>query len=57
QTFSSQKDLVNNTIVPTVMSTLDLEMFPVSEAIVYYMIHRYHKHKCEEHLFKQQPIT
>ncbi|CAG8795095.1 25150_t:CDS:2, partial [Dentiscutata erythropus] len=56
QIFSSQKDLVNNTIVSTVMSTLDLEMFPVSEAIMYDMIHHCHKHKHEEHLFKQQPI-
>ncbi|CAG8808750.1 22598_t:CDS:2, partial [Dentiscutata erythropus] len=42
---------------PTVISTLNLEMFPVSEAIVYDMIHRCHKHKSEKHLFKQQPIV
>ncbi|CAG8500010.1 17862_t:CDS:2 [Dentiscutata erythropus] len=39
------------------MSILDLEMFSVSEAIVYDIIHRHHKHKHKEHLFKQQPIV
>ena len=54
QTFDSQKTLVNNTIVLKVMETLDLETFPVSEAIVYEMIHSRHRHQREGYLLKQQ---
>ena len=45
---------MNSTIVPTVMETLDLVMFPVAETIVYDMIHNRHKHQREEYLKKQQ---
>jgi hypothetical protein len=54
QTFDAQKNIVNNNIVPTVMETLDLETFPVSEGIVYEIIHNCHKHQREEHLLKQK---
>ena len=54
ETFDAQKNLVNDTIIPTVMQTLDLETFPISEFIVYEMIHNRHKHRREEHLRKQQ---
>jgi hypothetical protein len=54
QTFDAQKHIVNNNIVPTVMETLDLETFSVSEGIVYEIIHNRHKHKREEHLMKQK---
>lgn len=54
ETFDDQKNLVNNTIVPTVMETLDAETFPVAEAIVYEIVHNRHKHQREEHLRKQQ---
>jgi hypothetical protein len=54
QTFESQRNLVTNTIVPTVMRTLDSEMFSVAEGIVYEIIHNRHKHQREEHLKRQQ---
>ena len=54
QTFDDQKHLVNNTIVPTVMEALDAEVFQVTEAIVYEIIHNRHKHQHEEYLKKQQ---
>src|ERR1051325_8034418 len=54
QTFESQKNLVNVKIIPTVMETLDPIMYPVSESIVYDMIHNRHKHQREEHLKKQK---
>src|SRR3954468_8226807 len=50
QTFDAQKHIVNNNIVLTVMETLDLKTFPVSEGIVYEIIHNHHKHQCKEHL-------
>jgi hypothetical protein len=54
QTFESQRNLVTNTIVPTVMKALDKDMFSVAEGIVYEMIHNRHKHQREEYLKKQQ---
>ena len=54
QTFKTQRSLVTNTIVPTVMRTLDSEMFSVAEGIVYEIIHNRHKHRREEHLKRQQ---
>ncbi|RGB32160.1 hypothetical protein C1646_790926 [Rhizophagus diaphanus] len=54
ETFNSQQNLVNNTIVPTIIKTLDLDIYPISEAIVYDMIHNRHKHQREEFLKKQK---
>ncbi|PKY34831.1 hypothetical protein RhiirB3_454935, partial [Rhizophagus irregularis] len=57
ETFDSQQNLVNNTIVPTIMKTLDLDMYPISEAIVYDMIHNRHKYQREEFLKKQKETS
>ncbi|PKY57595.1 hypothetical protein RhiirA4_429099 [Rhizophagus irregularis] len=57
ETFDSQRNLVNNTIVLTIMKTLDLDMYPISEAIVYDMIHNRHKHQREEFLKKQKETS
>src|SRR5205823_6256554 len=57
QTFKSQQDLVNRTIVPTVMETLDSVTYPVAETIIYDMIHNRHKYRREEHLIKQQLVS
>ncbi|CAB5365345.1 unnamed protein product [Rhizophagus irregularis] len=57
ETFDSQQNLVNNTIVPTIMKTLDLDIYPISEAIVYDMIHNRHKHQREEFLKKQKETS
>ena len=54
QTFNDQKHLMNNTIVSTVMEALDAEVFQVTEAVVYEIIHNCHKHQREEYLKKQQ---
>src|SRR5437588_2161819 len=57
QTFESQRDLVNRTIMPTVMEALDLVTYPVAETIIYNMIHNRHKHRHEEHLIKQRSVS
>jgi len=57
QTFEAQRDLVNRTIVPTVMEALDLVTYPVAETIIYDMIHNRHKHRREEHLIKQRSVS
>ena len=57
QTFEAQETLVNNTIVPTVMKSLDLETFPVSESIVRKMIHSRHKHQREHQSNDDNPAS
>ena len=52
--FDDQKHLVNNTIVLTVMEALDAEVFQVTEAIVYKIIHNHYKYQHEKYLKKQQ---
>ncbi|PKY58705.1 hypothetical protein RhiirA4_480841 [Rhizophagus irregularis] len=53
-TFDSQHNLVTGMIVPTVMAALDSDTYPVTEAIIYDMIHAHHKHQREEHLNKSK---
>ncbi|PKY61398.1 hypothetical protein RhiirA4_522086 [Rhizophagus irregularis] len=53
-TFESQRNLVNGTIVPTVMNALDSDTFPVTEGVIYDIIHIRHKHQREEHLKKSR---
>lgn len=55
QTFTAQKDIVDNKIIPTVMEALDLETFPVSKSIVRNMIYSRHKHQREEYKIKLKP--
>ena len=57
QTFEIQRDLVNRTIVPTVMEAFDLVTYPVAETIIYDMIHNRHKYRREEHLIKQHSVS
>jgi hypothetical protein len=57
QTFEAQKTLINNTIVPTVIQALDTNIFPVSEQIIYDLIHNRHKHQREEFIKKQQSVS
>src|SRR5947207_15372816 len=57
QTFESKRDLVNSTIVLTVIEALDLVTYPVAETIIYDMIHNRHKHRREEHLIKQRSVS
>ena len=55
QTFESQKDLVTQTIVPSLMKTLDLVTYPVGKGVIYKMIHRRHYHKREHNRIKKNP--
>lgn len=55
--FDSQQNLVNNTIVLTIIKSLDLDMYPVSEAIIYDMIYNRHKHQREKYLKKQKETS
>jgi hypothetical protein len=50
QTFESQRDLVNRTIIPTVQASLDQTTFPVDDNIIYDLIHERHRHRRESYL-------
>ena len=52
QTFESQRDLVNRTIVPTVQASLDLRTFSVDDIIIYDIIHERHRHQRESYLLR-----
>ena len=54
QTFESQKDLVTQTIVPSLMKTLDLVTYPVEKGVIYEMIHHRHYHKREHNRIKKK---
>jgi len=52
KTFEEQKELVNSTIVPTVMKTLDKDTFPIVDGVVYKILRSRHHHQREEFLKK-----
>ena len=54
QTFESQKDLVTQMIVSSLMKTLDLITYLVREGVIYEMIHRRHHHKREHNCIKKK---
>jgi hypothetical protein len=54
QTFESQRDLVNSTIIPTVQASLDRSPFPVGDNIIYDLIHERHRHQRELYLLRLQ---
>lgn len=43
KTFESQKELVIKTIAPTIKRMLDPEIYPVSENVIYQIIHQRHR--------------
>jgi hypothetical protein len=43
KTFESQKDLVIETMIPTIKRLLDPEVYPVSENVIYQIIYRRHR--------------
>ena len=54
KTFEEQKDLVNRTIIPNVMKSIDLNTFPIVDDILYNMIHERHRHQRESYKLKGQ---
>lgn len=50
ETFEAQKDLVIKKIIPVLMDVLDPISYPISEGVLYEMIHQRHRHKREEML-------
>ncbi|EXX66400.1 hypothetical protein RirG_124160 [Rhizophagus irregularis DAOM 197198w] len=54
KTFESQKDLVTKIIIPALFKVLDTNTYPVSEGVLYEMIHQRHRHQREDLLKKEK---
>lgn len=52
KTFEQQLDHVNEIIVPSIMESLNKTIFPVTNNVVYRMIHSLHRHRREEYKLK-----
>ncbi|CAB5392060.1 unnamed protein product, partial [Rhizophagus irregularis] len=54
KTFEQQSDQVNEIIVPAIMESLNKTIFPVTNNVVYSMIHSLHRHRREEYKLKER---
>lgn len=52
RTFVQQRDLVNSSIIPSVMNNINGNIFPVTNEIIYNVLHCLHRHRREEYLKK-----
>jgi hypothetical protein len=56
QTFVQQRELVNSSIIPSIMNNINNNIFPVTGEIIYSILHSLHRHRREEHLKKDLPF-
>ena len=54
KTFEQQLDHVNEIVVPAIIKSLNKTIFPVTNAVVYSMIHSLHRHRREEYKLKER---
>ncbi|PKY52843.1 hypothetical protein RhiirA4_470733 [Rhizophagus irregularis] len=54
KTFEQQLDHVNEIIIPAIMESLNKTIFPVTNAVVYSMIHSLHQHRREKYKLKER---
>ncbi|UZO28867.1 uncharacterized protein OCT59_022374 [Rhizophagus irregularis] len=54
QTFTNQRNRVINDIIPSIMENINNNIFPISNEILYDIIHSLHRHRREEHLKKNR---
>ena len=57
QTFAQRRNLVNSVIVPSIMETINNTVFPITNEIIYDIIHSLHRHRREEYLKKDRSLT
>ncbi|RIA90692.1 hypothetical protein C1645_823070 [Glomus cerebriforme] len=48
----NKQDLVNSFIIPSIMNNINSNVFPITEEIIYGILHSLHRHRCEEYLRK-----
>ena len=53
-TFELQKDVVTKTIILALFKVLDTKAYPISENVLYKMIHQHHRHQREDLLNKNK---
>lgn len=54
RTFESQRESVNNHIIPVVQKAINRATFPVVDSIIRHIIHERHRHQREEFLNKDR---
>ncbi|PKY56712.1 hypothetical protein RhiirA4_477194 [Rhizophagus irregularis] len=57
RTYEQQHDLINSMIILTVMNALDQNTFPIIKGIVYEILHKLHRHRCEDYLMKKKSTS
>ncbi|CAG8751504.1 hypothetical protein GLOIN_2v1786600 [Rhizophagus irregularis DAOM 181602=DAOM 197198] len=56
QTFIQQRELVNSSIIPSIMNNINNNVFPVTDEIIYNILSSLHRHRREEYLKKNLPL-
>ena len=54
QTFFKQRSLVNNDVIPGIMKSINTNIFPITNGIIYDIIHSLHRYRREEYLKKNR---
>lgn len=54
ETFESQKDSITTKIIPALLKVLNPATYPISEGVLYEMIHQRHRHQREEMIRKNK---
>jgi hypothetical protein len=54
ETFFKQQSLVNNDVIPGIMKSINTNIFPITDGIIYDIIHSLHRHRREEYLKKNR---
>jgi hypothetical protein len=55
KTFEEQKELIIKTIIPSIMNVLNRDTYPISENVLYKIIHQRHRHQRENERDKKKP--
>ena len=57
RTYTQQQNLINKDIIPSIMKTINQKIFPITNEVIYDMIHSLHRHRREEHLKYSRPSS
>jgi hypothetical protein len=56
-TFAQQRTLVNNDIIPSIMEKINHRIFPITNEVIYEIIHALHRHRREEYCKKNRSLA
>ena len=57
QTFVQQRELVNSSIISSIMNNINSNVFPVTDEIIYNILHSLHRHRREKYLKEDLPLV